>query len=371
MDDPTVLPRGLVAQLERLAPGAKLVAARVLGTGEVNDSGETTKAVGYGRPIRVLLDRPSVEGGPVERLDWVFHTAQPDDFGHDRRSDRAAEMLLAWDTFDRIPRHVRAIDVGLVRDDGGLVSLVGTGEAYFVSRWAEGTPYASDLRRIAQTGVATAEDLRRTGELARLLAAIHGAPGTHPGAYRRSIRDLVGSGEGIAGIADGFDPGTPGASRSRIEAIEQRCLGWRHRLLHGEARLRRTHGDFHPFNILFDDAGAPVLLDTSRGSEGDPADDVAALAINYLFFGVEHRATWPDGLGRLWTRFFDAYAELRSDPAMFEVIAPFFAWRGLVVASPRWYPNMTADDRDRILSFVERVLDAPRFDPAMGLEAMR
>lgn len=361
------LPAGLAARLLALFPGARITRVTQLGIDETQAGGETTKGLGYGRPIRIGL-----EVGEA-RHDLVLHTARPDDYGHDRRSDRVAQMLLAWDTFNAIPRHVEAIDVGLVGTEGSLVSLAEAGEAYLLSRWAEGTPYAADLRRIARSGAVDDEDLRRVEALARLLAEIHAAPGSHPGAYVRAWRDLVGSGEGIAGIADGYGGeggDVPGAPAGRIARIEARCLEARHRHRGRADRLRRTHGDFHPFNILFDDAGAPVLLDASRGGEGDPADDVACLAINFLFFGLEHRAGWAGGLGRLWHRFFESYTRARDDAGLFEVIGPFFAWRGLVVSSPQWYPHMIAADRDRILSFVERALDADRFDPAMGVEAM-
>jgi hypothetical protein len=360
------LPPGLTRRLTAMFPGARVVSARHLGTGDEDATGETAKGIGYGKPIRVVL-----EAGDA-RHDLVLHTAGADDFGHDRRSDRVAAMLLAWDSFDRVPGHVRAVDVGVVGRDGELVSLAEAGEAYLLSRWADGEPYAAELRRIAETGRATERDVAHARRLAELLAEIHAAPGSHPGGYVRALRDLVGSGEGIAGIADGYAScgEVPGAPLERIAAIEAACLTHRHRHRHRTERLRRTHGDFHPFNILFD-GDAPVLLDTSRGSEGDPADDVACLAINYLFFGLEHRARWASGLGVLWRAFFEAYRAARSDEGLFDVIAPFFAWRGLVVASPQWYPHMAAVDRDRILRFVERTLAASRFDPAMGEEAMR
>ena len=44
-------------------------------------------------------------------------------------------------------------------------------------------------------------------------------------------------------------------------------------------------------------------------------------------------------------------------------LAPFFAWRALVLASPKWYPQLAGHDRERILAFAERALAAPRFDP--------
>jgi hypothetical protein len=94
------------------------------------------------------------------------------------------------------------------------------------------------------------------------------------------------------------------------------------------------------------------------------------MAINFLFFGIGHPERWDEGLGKLWYAFFEAYAEARADPGLFDVIAPFFAWRGLVVTSPAWYPNMHAHERDRVLRFVEKCLGEGRFHPRFGGEAM-
>ena len=129
-------------------------------------------------------------------------------------------------------------------------------------------------------------------------------------------------------------------------------------------RLRRTHGDFHPFNIVFQEGPAFRLLDASRGSLGDPADDVAALCINFPFFALEHPAGWERGLGRLYHRFFDTYQAARPDDELYEVIAPFLAFRALVVCNPRFYPALAPGDRDRLLHFIEEALDSNRFDPA-------
>jgi hypothetical protein len=359
------LPPGLRAHLAELFPGARVDAVKVLGPDDAaHGEGETSKQIGYGKPLRITL---AMRDGTCR--DVVLHTASPDEYGHDRRADRIAAQVLSLDTFELLPWHVRAIDAGALRADGALVSLLGTGEGYLITEWAEGVVYAEDLRRIARTGRLDPADVDRADVLARYLAELHRAPGSHQGAYVRAIRDLVGHGEGIAGIADGYPEGPPGAPRARIEAIERACLEWRFRLRDRAARLRRTHGDFHPFNLLFDGTRLTVL-DTSRGSEGDPADDVAALTINHLFFGLEHRARWTDGLGALWGRTFDRYFESGGDRGVLDVIAPFYAWRSLVLASPRWYPKLGEADRDRILRFAERVLAAERFDPSMGSEAM-
>jgi hypothetical protein len=326
------LPAGLRARLAELYPGATIV--RVTALRDDETGGDAMKALGYGRPLKIELSGSRTA---------VFHTARPDDFGHDRRSDRTSNLMLAYDTYGKLPHHVAAIDMGLVRGDGALVSLERTGEPYLITSWVDGTLYADELRHAPQ--VAHAETL------ARVLLEIHAQPGSHAGAYTRAIRDLLGHGEGIFGLVDSYPPGV--VDPARLRAIEEACLAWRWKLRGQTHRLRRTHGDFHPFNIVFAGDGV-CLLDASRGSEGDPADDVACLTINYLFFNRP----------ALWDAFWRVY--LAGDTCdVLAAVAPFYAWRALVLASPIWYPHLSADDRDRILGFAERALAAERFDPSV------
>lgn len=356
--EPKIIPAGLAARLEALFPGA--VITEVVPLKADSGTGEAQKGLGYGRPLRVRL---RLADGTARAL--VFHLEGADDHGHDRRADRAGNVLLAWDSFPTLPHHARALDVGGITASGALLPLREVGELYLLTEWAEGQVYADDLRRIGATGVLEPLDLARLDALVDVMQELHAAPGTHPAAYVRAWRDLVGSGEGIAGIVDSSGE----ATRERLGAIEQQCLTWRQRLKHGTARLRRIHGDFHPFNLVFAEGEAnPTLLDTSRGSQGDPADDVTCLAINFLFFGLEHREQWKPGLGRLWSRFWER--SLAGGDGVLDVAAPFLAWRVLVLCNPTWYPHLKEVDRDRLLRLAERALAAPRFDPAWGAQVM-
>jgi hypothetical protein len=47
---------------------------------------------------------------------------------------------------------------------------------------------------------------------------------------------------------------------------------------------------------------------------------------------------------------------------MAEVVAPFYAWRGLVIGSPVWYPRLPEGVRKTIFLFIGNVLAAERFD---------
>lgn len=351
--------------VRRIIPGATLLEVVPF---EVDESlvvdEATAKGAGYGVPLKLSVREPN---GAVRTL--VFHTERSDEFGHDRRADRAADMLLAYDRFDRIPGHVQALDVGAIKRDGsGLVSVAGTGEFYLVTSFAEGHLYADDLRRIASTSQASQADETHCETLSRHLLKIHSEKYGDALRYRRAIRDLVGAGEGIFGLIDAYAADVPSASPERLQLIERRVIDWRWKIRGRAHRLARIHGDYHPFNVLLTDSGEVGLLDASRGCMGDPADDVTCMAINYVFFAVERPDTWARAFRKLWHRFWDVYLTESADTELLDVCAPFLAWRGLVVANPVWYPAVSAEARDRVLRMIETALSLPRFDPELADE---
>jgi aminoglycoside phosphotransferase (APT) family kinase protein len=351
------VPPGLAARVEALLPGRRVIAVEPLGPDTGATAHATAKAAGFGQPVRVRLD----DGGAV-----VWRTAGANDFGHDRRADRAQATLEAFDDFRLMPRHVQALDVGAIAPGGALISLRDAGELYLITSWAEGAIYAGDLRRIAAEGVARDLDLGRADALASHLAELHCEPGD--GSYRRAIRDLIGHGEGIFGIIDSYPDDVPAAPPARLRAIEARCVDWRWRLRGRDRRLARTHGDFHPFNVVFGEGTSFTLLDASRGAAGDPADDLTAMAINYVFFAIDRPDAWPRGLAPLWRRFWRTYAQARDDAGLAEAAPPYFAWRALVLANPRFYPALSERGRDALLGLAERVLEAGRLEPAHAEE---
>jgi hypothetical protein len=355
-------PPRLREHLARLYPGHRVAAIQPLGpdTGATRDA--TAKASGYGLPVKVSLRDESDHA-----IEVVWRVASANEFGHDRRSDRAAGALLAFDDFAQIPQHIEALDVGAVRTDGELVSIRDCGELYLITSYASGTIYAEELRRAAHHG-ATTRDAEHVDVVVRYLAALH-EPIADPVRYRRAIRDLVGGGEGVFGIIDGFPDGVPGAPHERLAAIERRCVEWRWRLRRRASRLCRTHGDFHPFNMVFDEDRL-ALLDASRGACGDPADDLTALAINFPLFAFGDPDGWRH-LGPLWHRLWNGYLRERGDGELLEVAPPFLAWRALVVCNPRFYPGLDAHARRALLGLAERALDAHELDPAWADELFR
>ena len=350
------LHRGIVAdRVESYLRAHGHEGARLIGLRPIGGSDQGLKAHGYGRPLVATF----VERG--RRSEIVVRTMRADQFGHDRRADRLDSLALAYDAFNRYPRHVRALDFGAIAGDGTLISI-GDGEPFLITEYVEGELYACDLERMAGMSVAAPIDIERAGALADYLAELH-AENVESNRHRRAIRDLVGSGEGIFGLIDSYSPDDPIATPARLKAIEHRVVDWRWRLRELPHRARVTHGDFHPFNILFREGADFSVLDASRGGAGDPADDVACLSINYLFFALARRGRFDGALREAWDVFFRTYFTRSQDLDLPQVIAPFYAWRALVLASPLWYPDVAPDARDRLLSFVEGLLQGHVFTP--------
>jgi aminoglycoside phosphotransferase family enzyme len=88
------------------------------------------------------------------------------------------------------------------------------------------------------------------------------------------------------------------------------------------------------------------------------------MTINYLFFGLlktDGKALDKD-FKELFELFFDVYLDKTGDYELLEVIQPFYVFRGLVVASPVWYPNISLDTRRKLFNFIKNVLEEERFD---------
>ena len=330
---------------------ARDVRVSALGGGRQGDKG-----YGYGAPLRVDYELDGV------RRSAVLETVRPGPFGHEHMADRAQPLLGAHDAFRRLPRHVASLDVGAVRNED-LVPLGDAEEFFMLADFVSGREYADDLLRIRAKGQMTPLDESRASALCDYLAEIHRVRGDEPGLYVRRIRELVGHGECIFGVDDSY-PENSSISRRTLEGIEKKCVEWRWKLREKTSRLCQVHGDFHPWNILFRDGTDFSVLDRSRGEWGEPADDVACLTLNYVFFSLQRSGRLEGPFEKLWLGFWDRYLQRSGDREVLEVVAPFFAFRGLVMANPVWYPNLAADVRGKIVRFITAVLEAERFDPA-------
>src|SRR5262245_1167540 len=83
------------------------------------------KGFGYGKPFEV-----ECRSGGATRIFVVSRTRPADGFGHDYPADRAWQALYGHPAYNGFPRHVRSVDVGIVRASGGLDSVADGSEVF-------------------------------------------------------------------------------------------------------------------------------------------------------------------------------------------------------------------------------------------------
>jgi hypothetical protein len=338
--------------------GEEVEVLKIWKLGEASGNSADLKGVGYGYSYSIEFKK---NNGELKRV--ILKTMRPaENFGHDNFADRAQVLLWQNSAFNLLPKHVRAVDAGGFEDNGNLKSVGKCREFFILTEYIEGKLYHLDLDRIKAQGVLTELDENRALALSDYLVGIHRYRHNAPNLYIRRVRDLVGHGECIMGLLDSYPKEFAYVDKSFFIAVEKACVDWRWRLKERTHRLCQIHGDFHPWNILFREGLDFTVLDRSRGEWGEPADDFAALSINYIFYSLQRYGELSGVYDKLFKLFFDNYLRKTHDSEILEVLAPFFAWRSLVVASPIWYPNLSVDVRVKLLNFAKNVLKHERFN---------
>jgi thiamine kinase-like enzyme len=315
------------------------------------------KGFGYGIPYLIILN----VGGQMKKI--VLETMRSSGgFGHDHFSDRAGILLWQHSTFNKLPNHVRSVDVGAFTKKRSLRSLGNCNEFFILTEFVEGNLYHEDLDRLKMFKQLVPLDLERCRTLSDYLVGIHKAKSDKAELYVRRVRDLVGHGECIMGLMDSYPTSLDYISEEDLMALEKHCVEWRWKLKRFTRRLAQVHGDYHPWNILFHKDTDFTVLDRSRGEWGEPADDVSAITINYLFYSLQTYGRLQKPFETLFNLFWKNYLDKTGDDEILTVIQPFFAWRGLVVASPIWYPNLPQQVRAKLFNFIRNVLETDKLN---------
>jgi len=308
---------------------------------------------------------------------YILKTLRGEGFGQDYPADRASVLIRALMDYNLLPKHVKAINVGSIQNNGKLLSIGNPNDFFIVMEEGKGKDYWNDLDNIREEGVLKGEDRERVKTLAKYLGDIHsveydGSNRKH--LYRRVTRDFVGHGELTMGVIDTFPDDLGFVDRKDLLEIVKKMVEWWDKIKDGDHRLRTIHGDFHPGNIWFND-GELGVLDRCRFRYGEPADDTTCLTMNFINFSVMSFGDFRDPFKELLELFFKEYFKRMDDPGMFKVSPLFYAFRGLVCIHPIFYSqewmkkhgfkeeriNAINENKKKIINFINNVLNEDEF----------
>lgn len=335
---------------EQFGPGVRLIEAREIGA----QGTQGMKDFGYGKPVFIKF----AQGGEVREA--VLSTMRGDKYGHQFYWDRAAILMFQYGAGGRMEKHIRPLALGYVDRKNSMIPVNDPQEFFILNEMVQGYDYYLDLERIKNNGLEQG-DLTKAQAFARWLARVHGEKKNDPDLYLRRIRNLIGASECIFGLVDSYPLPYEHFSPERFQDLEHRLIDWRWKLRRYSHRLVAVHGDFHPWNVLILPNGDFRVLDRSRGEWGDAADDVSTMSCNYLLFGLYEQPMLGGDFERLYLAFWEEYLGRTNDREILKVIAPFYVFRSLVIASPEWYPNHPPKVREGLFRFMENVLADEHF----------
>lgn len=309
---------------------SRLLGEPVVVTSVATAGEEKTKAHGMTDTVQL-----TVRCGGHTRVAFL-KTPREDMYGETLRADMARELEWRVEGYPWFTDHVRCAATGRLTVDG-LTPAPSAGQPVMLEWAVPGARYAdrlADPDRIGADRVA----LEARHICAAMVRMHRPVDGDAPSLYRRATRDsLINPIHRLLDSADSFWRG-----RSSLRAaVEDACGHWRLRLAQRHDRLRHVHHDFHPWNVFYDTASHGVRYIGARlPGVGDPYDDVAAFAVNYLWLSHIRHGEVAGSYRAGFESFRRAYLDLTGDEADPATMTPFLAKRLLVLLHPVYYPAM-------------------------------
>lgn len=296
----------------------------------------------------------------------IIRTQRPLGFSHEYPADQARVFLLQHQLSKLIPRHIRSIDVGGLSAKNEAITIGGCKAFFQVVEKANGIEYMDDLENILKRGKMIEGDREKALLLSDYLVRLHarkfnGTANLARSIHRRHTRDAVGHGEMLMGVIDTYPDKLSWITGREMTAIIVAAVRFREKIKDRHSRLCRMHGDFHPGNVIFASKKEFVVLDASREVWGEPADDLTAMGINYLWFALRQEGKFSGPFMELFRLFLNNYLKKTKDKGVIRIMPLFMAFRGVVVAHPRFYPDQTNSSRRKMLRYIAGCLKAGKF----------
>lgn len=300
----------------------------------------------------------------------VIRIINPVDFSNDYPPDRMTSFWIQHHSAKHLPKHVKSLGiVGINKSTKQIGIVEDFNEFIQVLDWAEGEEYFVDLEKILQTNHVSKDNLKKVLLLSNYLAKIHqkkfkGSKDQALSLYKRHTRDYIGS-RFMIDVLDTYPKEISFTNWNKMHKLVFEVYKYREKYKNNFERLSKIHGDFHPGNIRFQDKNKFIVLDASRAIWGEPADDVACLGINYLWYALKQTGKFKGVFKELFDVFWKNYLDKTQDKEICHTLPMFVAIRSVVLKHPLYF-SVSDQIRKKILAFSFKILQKADIQEALN-----
>lgn len=280
-------------------------------------------------------------------------------------SDQVENFLLQHNIANSLPHTVKSRDVFIVRNKVEL-SISDPSYVYQVMDFAKGIEYTEYFSLLNEQQFLNESHKQIIKSITDVLTEIHSikpdafSHEDKKSLYFRHSQDFIGS-QVFMDVIDCF-PDFDFFNKEKKSEMMKLLFCLREKNKHNFSRLSKIHADLHPGNLRISKRNKITLIDGARTLWGEPADDIASMAANYLKKHFESKSTNKSASMEALELFINSYIDQTKDTQVFSLWQMFLAVRLTILANPLFFKDIDISLSKNLIDIAFKILKASRVD---------
>lgn len=284
----------------------------------------------------------------------------------DYLADNVGYLMLQHQISQLHPTHINSLDVVCYGEEVRTVSVDGIENVFQVMEFAEGKSYIDFILEIAKEENLSKKQKDIIENIAKYMSRIHEIKPLEISEeilkhyYWRHSQDYIGS-EVFMDIMDVWDNDKLLDAEEKTE-IMSNLFRIRESLRSEYKRCSMIHSDLHPDNIRIQEDLTIRPLDSARAMWGEPADDLASMLANFIYFSLKNHKKMSGAYLEAYNLLLNKYIDLTKDEAIHKHAQMYLPVRLLILSHPQFFDQDSQELKLQLINLTKDILNSKSFN---------